>query len=189
MFQTQAMIGRRTVLAGIFGSMAGMALVACGGKSNDASSTAAPAAASASAVSSGAAATAAPTLLAKSNSKAPLARTLLSKEEAEAVLGMPLRDPKEVETYDGNHVSYYPIGVTVERGGNMAYDLNGFRDTFSMTDPVPEFGNEAFSSMTGSDVVVLRNGTLVYIGTAGVKQDGITLDMLKTLMQKALSRL
>lgn len=197
MFQTQAMVGRRTVLMGMLGAAASVALVACGGKSKDIALTTAPAATSAPNATTGATVnaqtqpTAAPTKAASSggSGKAPRAQSLLSKEEIEAVLGMPVKDAKELETYDGNFVSFYPIGVTVERGGNMAYDLKGFTDTFKMTEPLPEFGNQAFVSESQSDIVVLTNGTLVSIGTAGVKQDGITLDMLKTLMRKALSRI
>jgi hypothetical protein len=206
MFQTQAKIGRRAVLMGMFGAAAGMTLVACGGKGIDVAPATAPATvhvppASANttvtAVTSDTPATTAPTHAAptqvanagKSSGTAPRAKSLLSKEEIEAVLGMPVKDAKELETYDGNFVSFYPIGVTAERGGNMAYDLKGFTDTFHMTEPLPEFGNQAFASASQSDIVVLKDGTLVCIGTAGVQQDGVTLDMLKTLMRKALSRI
>jgi hypothetical protein len=134
------------------------------------------------------AAMAMPSPVAQSPAPAPLARTLLSKQEVEAVVGMPLKDAQEFDTYDGNLVSYDPIGIEVERGGNMAYDLKGFQDLLTMTEPLPEFGSEAFVSATQSDVVVLRGDTLVYIGTAGVKQAGITLAMLETLMREALSR-
>jgi hypothetical protein len=221
MFQAEKMVGRRAVLMGMVGAAAGMALVACGGKSKDVTPTTAPASTSAPTIAAGATATAIPINIAptfgpaptattviptaqtkpttaaptqaasngSSSSKAPRAKSLLSKEEVEAVLGMPVKEGQELETYDGNHISYLPIGVTVERGGNMAYDLKGFTDSFQMTEPLSEFGNQAFVSESQSDVVVLKDGTLVYIGTAGVKRDGISLDMLKTLMRKALSRI
>jgi len=221
MFQTEKMVGRRTVLMGMLGAAASVALVACGGKSTDSAPTTAPAATSAPVAASNATATAIPVNIAptfgssptattalptaqtkpataaptqaasmgNNSSKAPRAKGLLSKEEVEAVLGMPVKEGQELETYDGNYFGYSPIGITVERGGNMAYDLKSFVDTFNMTEPLPEFGNQAFMSATQSDIVVLKDGTLVSIGTAGVKKDGITPDMLKTLMRKALSRI
>ena len=76
MFQAQAVVGRRTVLVGMLGTAAGIALVACGGKNTNSAHTVAPATTGQTQTTA-----AAPTQAAQSNSgsksgKAPLAKTL-----------------------------------------------------------------------------------------------------------------
>jgi hypothetical protein len=206
MFHENEKLNRRAFSSGVFGLAIALGLAACGGK--DATPTAAPTTAptagaatsptniapvfSPSPTTAATATTArtqqpAVTATRSGASKATSDGALLSKQEIETVLGRPVGDPKETSIPDGTLISYHPIMVQVLHGTSALYGVSGFRDNYGLTEPVPEFGKSAFASQ--SDIVALKGETLVYIGSAGMKIDGITQEMLKTLMRTAMGRI